>query len=232
MDDFTIPLKRCSKCGVTKPATLEYFHKRSDRKSGLTSECKICNHRKTQLYYEDHKEAVLDRISRYAKEHPELRRQIASRYYYNNQEKEKARAREYRARRPEVVKAYNERFKSENPEYSKQYRERNADELRKTGREYYANHKQAALIRWRKRDALKKNAPGSHTQADIELQYRSQKGKCWHCGKSVGDDYHIDHLIPLSRGGSNAPENLVISCPKCNLSKHNKLPHEWNRRLF
>jgi 5-methylcytosine-specific restriction endonuclease McrA len=35
-------------------------------------------------------------------------------------------------------------------------------------------------------------------------------------------------VIPLDRGGSNGPENIVIACPECNHSKHNKLPHEWN----
>jgi 5-methylcytosine-specific restriction endonuclease McrA len=73
---------------------------------------------------------------------------------------------------------------------------------------------------------------GTHTAEDIQRQYDSQKGKCWYCGKKVGNKYHVDHRVPLSRGGSNAPENLVVSCPKCNLSKHDRLPHEWCGRLL
>jgi 5-methylcytosine-specific restriction endonuclease McrA len=45
----------------------------------------------------------------------------------------------------------------------------------------------------------------------------------------VGDKYHVDHVVPLSRGGSDGPENIVISCPRCNCSKSSKLPEEWNR---
>jgi 5-methylcytosine-specific restriction endonuclease McrA len=34
-------------------------------------------------------------------------------------------------------------------------------------------------------------------------------------------------VVPLSRGGSNGPENIVIACPTCNLAKKDKMPHEW-----
>lgn len=34
--------------------------------------------------------------------------------------------------------------------------------------------------------------------------------------------YHIDHKSPLSEGGSNESENLVLSCQDCNLSKRKK----------
>ena len=59
---------------------------------------------------------------------------------------------------------------------------------------------------------------GDHTAQDIELQLKSQKGKCWWCGKKLGKQYHIDHRIPLIRGGSNRADNICISCPNCNLS--------------
>lgn len=83
-----------------------------------------------------------------------------------------------------------------------------------------------------RRRANKLEVGGSHTAADIDLQYRSQKGKCWHCGKKLNGKFHIDHLIPLARGGSNNPDNIVCSCAYCNLSKGAKLPQEWNGRFF
>lgn len=67
---------------------------------------------------------------------------------------------------------------------------------------------------------------------DIRLAYESQKGACWWCGEKVDDSYHIDHRVPLSKGGTNKPENICISCARCNLSKGSKLPHEWNGRLL
>jgi len=46
---------------------------------------------------------------------------------------------------------------------------------------------------------------------------------CTYCGKTVKDDVklHIDHIIPLSRGGSNNPNNLTTACDKCNRGKSN-----------
>lgn len=76
------------------------------------------------------------------------------------------------------------------------------------------------------------NAPGSFTQEDVQLQYQSQKGLCWWCGKPLNRVYQADHLIALTRGGTNWPNNIVCACPSCNRSKGKKLPHEWNGRLF
>ena len=38
---------------------------------------------------------------------------------------------------------------------------------------------------------------------------------------------HIDHVNPLSKGGSHTVENLLPSCPTCNFKKHNKTPDVW-----
>lgn len=48
-------------------------------------------------------------------------------------------------------------------------------------------------------------------------------------GQEVGADLHVDHVVPVSRGGSSDPENLVCSCAKCNTSKKDKTPSEWAR---
>lgn len=43
---------------------------------------------------------------------------------------------------------------------------------------------------------------------------------CGLCGDSVErDDVHIDHVLPVSRGGTNALENLQVAHAICNLRK-------------
>ena len=51
-------------------------------------------------------------------------------------------------------------------------------------------------------------------------------GRCYWCRQDV-DYLEIDHVIPVSRGGTNERENLVASCKVCNADKGSKLIHEW-----
>ena len=45
--------------------------------------------------------------------------------------------------------------------------------------------------------------------------------RCADCGKTKDETtLHIDHIIPISRGGSNKLTNLQVLCKDCNLAKH------------
>ena len=53
-------------------------------------------------------------------------------------------------------------------------------------------------------------------------------GKCYYCQKNfTPKDLSMDHIIPLSKGGLSQKVNLVPCCKKCNNSKRNHLPIEW-----
>lgn len=52
---------------------------------------------------------------------------------------------------------------------------------------------------------------------------------CYYCGKH-SQNGHVDHVIPLSRGGTDNLENLVWSCQECNLSKSDSTTNEWEQR--
>ena len=41
---------------------------------------------------------------------------------------------------------------------------------------------------------------------------------CRYCG-NISGPFHIDHVVPVSQGGSSALNNLVLSCVECNLRK-------------
>lgn len=46
-------------------------------------------------------------------------------------------------------------------------------------------------------------------------------GKCFYCGCVINiDTFHTDHFVPISLGG-RIKNNLVPSCPECNLYKSN-----------
>jgi len=45
---------------------------------------------------------------------------------------------------------------------------------------------------------------------------------CRYCG-SMDGPFHMDHVYPVSKGGETSVNNLVTSCPLCNVKKHNKV---------
>lgn len=52
--------------------------------------------------------------------------------------------------------------------------------------------------------------------------------RCAYCGKE--GDLTVDHVIPKSRGGTDAWENLLPACRPCNEAKGNRTPEEWGVR--
>lgn len=49
--------------------------------------------------------------------------------------------------------------------------------------------------------------------------HKLQKGKCPCCKKSLGDDFHMDHIVPLAKGGTNTDDNIQLLRDRCNLKK-------------
>ena len=68
--------------------------------------------------------------------------------------------------------------------------------------------------------ARRRGAVGRFVHEDIHRLFTSQNGICaCGCGKPLWSGYHIDHRVPLSKGGTNWPENLQLLTPSCNLKK-------------
>ena len=55
---------------------------------------------------------------------------------------------------------------------------------------------------------------------------------CFYCGRPSGTGLPfsrltLDHVLPVSKGGANAQNNLVLACKLCNRAKGDKLPEEF-----
>lgn len=115
------------------------------------------------------------------------------------------------------------------------WQKNNPDRLRAAVRAWHARNPERALVYAGKRRAIKQAAT-VHLEGVNELYAfirNSVKIRCFYCTNFVaGKDVHVDHFIPLSRGGKHSVENLRASCAGCNLTKHNKLPSEWRPELF
>lgn len=60
------------------------------------------------------------------------------------------------------------------------------------------------------------------TPEEIERALKAQNKKCVLCTQLLRD-FHIDHIIPLSKGGEHKIENIQLLCPKCNIKKRDKI---------
>lgn len=151
------------------------------------------------------KKTIADRKKKYCEEHADSIRAKRRQRYLLNAEIARAKTAEYRRANPERVKAACNAWRKANPDARRAQ-----------------NYRRKARVR---------GASGTHTAADISRIKTLQRNRCGYCRKKLGSDYHVDHIVALSNGGSNRPGNLQVLCPPCNMRKHNKDPLTFAREL-
>jgi 5-methylcytosine-specific restriction endonuclease McrA len=58
------------------------------------------------------------------------------------------------------------------------------------------------------------------------------RNRCQYCGKTFPQrEINLDHVKPISRGGTSRWENVVCACIRCNTQKGDRLPEEAGMRL-
>jgi len=205
---MSVPIKVCKNCQQEFPATPEYFNRDASRKDGFHPSCKTCRHAYRAKHY---------------RETPELRhkaRKRANDWFRDNPERVRKRRKAQYWANPQAAIDRARHWREENPEH---YRA-----TQKTCKQrHYRQNREAYRVYVTNRRARLKGALGEHTANDIRLLYEKQEGQCHWCGVSLTDGYHVDHVIPISRGGSNDSSNLVLTCEHCNCSKNDRLPSEW-----
>jgi 5-methylcytosine-specific restriction endonuclease McrA len=77
------------------------------------------------------------------------------------------------------------------------------------------------------RRARQLKAEGDYTPADVAKLRAEQDDRCVYCRVDLARKGHVDHIIPLSKGGSNWPSNLQLLCRSCNSKKGAKHPDEF-----
>jgi len=188
--------KICTRCKCAK--SLDSFGVRSSNPDGLQKWCIPCLKEYNKNYYKANEKRLKENVSKWVSENRETSRAIKDKWRKANPVKQR-----------EAIK----RWQKENEEQflatKKKWREDNKDVLR------------VHCINRRR-----KLAEGSLSKAIVETLLEKQKGICPCCLKPLGTDHHIDHIIPVSKGGPNNDENVQLLHSKCNLIKNNRWPWE------
>lgn len=203
--------KKCIDCGDTKDVS--FFYRRYDKgKKAYRNSCKDCLSKKKYnklkkprtVYTSDD-----DRIK--------AARQRARDWYKDNTEKAKNRIHEWQKSDHGIEKRKESlrNRKIDNPDYWRLKKKR--DKAIRRSRELAAGPLDTSSLLVLESYNL--------------ITFESSGFTCEYCHDSLGLDYHLEHLVPLSKGGKNCLSNLGISCATCNLEKLAKTHVEYKPEL-
>jgi 5-methylcytosine-specific restriction endonuclease McrA len=138
-------------------------------------------------------------------------------YYARNRERIIARQMEYSKKYPAQIR-----------EKQKNWRLKNLDSVRS----YLSNWREKNQELCQSYHQIRRGrilGNGGKPSVGISKKLRSlQKGKCACCKTELKKTKeHLDHIVPLARGGTSNDENLQLLCAKCNLEKKARCPIEF-----
>jgi 5-methylcytosine-specific restriction endonuclease McrA len=180
-------------------------------------------------YYADNAERLRQKAREYAAAHREESRERARKWRENNHERAKENQRAWGVAHREHVANKCKEWRKNNPERMaerrKKWRDSNPEKYRQAQRDWESRNPIKVRMRVETRRARRISARGHCSGYDAEMRIAYYGGMCAYC--KVAPHEHLDHVIPLSRGGANWPANFRPSCRRCNRSKSNKLLCEW-----
>lgn len=167
------------------------------------------------------------------KQNPERNRANARVWAEANRERNRAKTKAWRQANPVKKLAKDRAWRAKNSERESErirdWQRNNKDKVAIRNNKWQAKNPdsvRAKVLRYRARLS---QAPGRHAVADVERMLETQGYRCAapHCGCEFLYRYHVDHITPLSRGGSGWPDNLQLLCGSCNSSKRDMTMEEW-----
>lgn len=238
----SIETKQCSKCKEVLPLTSFSRHNGSkSSKTGYRSSCKKCDVEYNRVYRAANREKVNANKRKWASENKDKISLMDARYRQNNRERVNEGHRAWREKNAEHYKTWEASYREKNKERKKEldriyqqnhkdkvnaasrrYRERHPDRVREIKRNQTLRHPEVRIAtQMRRRARLAQNGIFDVTGKDI-IKLLSQP--CIYCGKPAE---HIDHVIPIARGGRHSVGNLAPACKSCNLHKSSKFVSVW-----
>ena len=103
----------------------------------------------------------------------------------------------------------------------------NKEKVSKKNARWRENNKNKVRANWQNRKAAKLKIGGRITAGLREKLFVLQRGKCACCGLPLGDNYHMDHIMPIALGGPNTDDNIQLLRKLCNNQKYTKHPIDF-----
>ena len=142
----------------------------------------------------------------------------------------KSHAKNYRLNRDIILKK-NREWRAANKEKFAQtvalHRERNREKAKRLTRKWQKDNPAKVRAQSNRRRVRKLGAEGHHTADDLLAIRARQKNKCAFCRIKINGAGQLDHIKPLSKGGTDWPRNLQFLCKPCNLSKSARDQINW-----
>jgi hypothetical protein len=186
------------------------------------------NKEKKRKYYQENKEQNKKNSARYYQKDKEKIKKRVARRYQENKEAILARGKLYQEKNKEKIKKNKGKYYVENREklleYSKKYKKANKERVYEWARKYSQTDRGKAAVRAKCaiRRALKKKQSNPNTdKCKVKEIY-----KVWDDVKRKGYNVHVDHIIPIARGGDDHEDNLMIVDAAFNMKKRHKLNSE------
>ena len=115
------------------------------------------------------------------------------------------------------------RWKIENQEYYKEYCRQYSKEYNMSENGKYINR-----LKVHRRRAIEDSLDKIDYRA-VKDKFDRLGNKCVICGST--ENITIDHIVPITKGGTNDIDNLQPLCKSCNSSKNNKTMEEFLRYI-
>jgi 5-methylcytosine-specific restriction endonuclease McrA len=197
-------MKICCYCKESK--SLGEFYKSSNTKDRLASACKDCMKARSKAWKKTHPDRAKEQDKQWREGNRERKRELG------RKSEKKCRANRYAYKRANIesINEWRRKKYAEDFEYRKKRNEGSNDWKRRNP---------AKVLAWnKKRKAIKAKCEGSFTGEEwLELCAR-HGNKCLCCGKK-NVKLTVDHVIPLSKGGTNYISNIQPLCGNCNSKK-------------
>ena len=114
--------------------------------------------------------------------------------------------------------------------YRATYNATHKEEKRLSNAIYNKNHLPEGAAKSAARRAMVLGTTIGDLAEIAEIYHRAKeasKVRCYLCKKLIPKGHrHVDHIMPLSKGGKHRPSNLAVACDTCNQVKNDRSPEE------